>query len=104
MQTKEQLRADTAEAVAAFHARGGQVTVIPDRATTGLSAKDWARKVRGEKVATPEEIEAERTRRTMIAVENRDADLALRLLQGRFDREIKFDIENDRIGPNGEIR
>lgn len=93
-----------ANAIRRFLEQGGEIKTLPDRASNNMSWKDWKRATQGLKVALPSEIEAERERRTLIAIKNRDAQLALDLLRGRYDKEIKFDIENDRLGPNGEIR
>lgn len=104
MNDKATLRATTNDLVADYLAAGKAITVAPDRATCGLSGHDWKRVLRGQKVATGEEIAEERHRRALIAVGNKDADLVMDLLSGRHDKAIKFDIENDRLGPNGEIR
>lgn len=104
METKAEIRAVTARAVDEFLARGGEIHRAPDHEGTSMTEQDWARAARGLKVASPEDIEAERTRRLHIAIGNRDTDLCAALLTGRHDRAIKFDIENGRLGPNGEIR
>lgn len=103
MNEKEQTRA-LDDAVARFLAQGGKVLVLPEGMDSGRSGKDWSRIVKGEKVASAQEIEDERNRRALLAVKNADAELIVQLLAGRFDAEIKFDIESDRLGPNGEIR
>lgn len=104
MNDKATLRATTDDLVAQYLAAGNEITVAPDRATCGYTSHDWKRVTQGLKVATTEEIAAERHRRCLIAVGNKDADLCMALLSGRYDKEIKHDIENDRLGPNGEIR
>lgn len=104
MNTKQMLRDDTAAAVEQFLAQGGEVKVALDRETCGLSSKDWARVTKGLKVASAEEIKVERERRALIAITNKDVELTSDLLLGKYDKEIKHDIESDRLGPNGEIR
>lgn len=103
-QTKEETRSEARQLLDAYIANGRQITQVEPRKGSGHTARDWDRLQKGLKVATPEEIKAERDRRALKAIANKDNDLVLRLLTGKFDREIKFDIENDRLGPNGEIR
>lgn len=104
MNDKATLRATTNDLVARYLAAGNEIKVAPDRATCGYTSHDWKRITQGLKVATGEEIAEERHRRALIAVGNKDADLVMDLLAGRYDKEIKHDLENDRLGPNGEIR
>lgn len=85
--------------VADYLARGGTITVVPDRATCGLNFHDWRRANRGMIVAYPADVAAERDRRALVAVENGDVKLVTALLNGQHDRAIKFDIEHDRLGP-----
>ena len=104
MQTMKPKSLDSADraAIEAFQAQGKTVTVIP----TGkriFKGKDWKRLTQGLKVASQEEIEAERNRRALKAIRNGDNPLALALMSGQHNHAIKFDIENGRIGPNGEI-
>lgn len=103
-ESKEAIRSWVKPMVDEYLANGGQITDVNEAMKSGLSGKDWSRLAQGLKVATADEITAERDRRTLIAVRNKDLDLTMRLMRGAFDKEIKFDIENDRIGPNGEIR
>lgn len=92
-------RGDTDALVTAFLKRGGRVDRAPrGESGNGYTAKEWSRAERGLKVATGEEVAAERNRRAVIAVGNKDWELALALLEFRFDKEIKFDIESDRLG------
>lgn len=112
MQTKNELpdikaalRAKIQEEVAQFEAKGGQVIVDrPYQSGNGFSARDWSRSEKGLKVATGEEIAAERQRRALNAIRNKDAKLVEKLLTYQYDKVIKFDIEEGRLGPNGEIR
>lgn len=106
MTNKAMIRAEIQESVADYLEAGGEVHTVDasQRGRDGLSWRDWKRLAQGLKVATKEEIEAERDRRALVALRNTDHELVIKILTGTFDREIKFDIENDRIGPNGEIR
>lgn len=105
MSQKAEVRATTDELVAQYLEKGGRVTVDrPFQSGNGYTAKDWARIQKGEKVATGAEIAAERDRRALKAIRNKDIALVARLLAYEFDKVIKFDIEAGRIGPNGEMR
>lgn len=106
MVSKQQLRADTEDLVAKFFAQGGEVKKIDtsERGVAYGTARDWKRRAQGLKVATPDEVAAERERRMLVAVGNKDARLCLALAQGQHDKAIRFDIENGRLGPNGEIK
>ena len=99
MQTKAEIRAEAEALAKRFEETGGQVQVIEGRTTNGYTHADWARKVKGLKVATVEEIDAERTRRMLNAIKANTKDAPQRvmeLLSGRRDKDIKFDIEHDR--------
>lgn len=104
MQTMKPKQHDPSDqaAIDAFLAKK-QVNVVPTNLRT-VQGKDWKRLIRGQKVATEAEITAERDRRALIAITNKDLPLVEKLLTGGFDHEIKFDIENNRVGPSGEIR
>lgn len=102
---KAQVRADTSELVATYLARQGKITTDrPGQSGNGFSARDWSRQQKGLKVATGEEIAAERDRRALKAIANRDFTLVEKLVTFQFDKVIKFDIEEGRLGANGEIR
>lgn len=94
--TREHAELDLA--TAEFIASGGEIQVIDDRlASLGWTHSDWERRIQGKKVALPWEIESERDRRIEIAVKNRDVELLTQLINKKFDRAIKHDIEHDRI-------
>lgn len=102
MNDKEQTRELVNELVADYLAAGGTITQLPDRATCGLDHHDWKRAVRGQHVVTADEVAAERKRRALIALENKDLELIQALLTGRHDKAIKFDLENACGGPRVE--
>lgn len=106
MQTESKVatRIETQRLTEEFLAKGGEIIDGNAVAAAKYSGQDWARLAQGLKVATEAEIVEERKRRALIAIGNNDLELVTKLLQHKFDKEIKFDIENDRLGPNGEIR
>lgn len=100
MSNKAQARVEADDLVAQYLARGGRIDRAPTTESgNGFTGKDWARAEQGLKVATGEEVAAERERRAIIALKNDDTDLLVRILQFEFDKEIKFDIENELGGP-----
>lgn len=97
---KQALRGDVEALVQRYEARGHEVyRALPGESGNGYRHVEWSRAAHGLKVATGEEIAAERHRRALTAVGNKDGELALRILSYEFDAAIKFDIENDRLAP-----
>lgn len=78
---------------------GGEIHSFPERASSGLNGHDWKRLCQGLKVATADDIAVETKRRAIIAVQNKDLDLAVDLIRGIYRADVKSDIENDRGGP-----
>lgn len=81
-------------------AAGNDIKVIPTRISQlGYSFHDWQRLLRGLKVASKEDVKAERDRRLLRAIKRNDVELVTRLASGKFDAQIKLDIEGGRINP-----
>lgn len=100
--SKQRDAEEAARLTAMYENKGGKVTTVDPLKSSGLSAADHARLARGLKVATPEEIVAERDRRLLKAVQNSDVELIAAILAGKHNRAIKFDIDNGRIDADGK--
>jgi hypothetical protein len=95
--TKDAEHADLQRIAQEYVASGGKILVALARVSgNGWSWEDWQRAARGLKVVGAADIEAERQRRLLKAVEAKNVELLTRLLQGKFDKQIKTDIQDGR--------
>lgn len=95
--TRDAEHAELTRVAAEYVASGGDILRIPARLSgNGWSWEDWKRAARGLKVVTEADIAAERERRQFKAIAAKNVDLVVQLIRGRFDKQIKRDIQDGR--------